>query len=1486
MKVKPKLYLNGSPQTAEEGSLAFARNMKIDNDGNLVCDYGYENIAALDELSIIGHIIGLDNKIYLFTKEKIVEYDEITQLYSTIQCSWTYSGGEITGCVNTNIVGETILTIAEYKEGIDIPIKHINLSHCSINDNESIYCQSPICPTANLILSDTYVKVIPNGVYLFFIRYKIRKDVYTDWFICSRPIFSGNSESINTFQGGLKYINLHKDSAKSFVFNLQFSQKDNIDQYKEFQLGFIITHDDATDARIWKSFDINTITIYFDYENIIETDIDSLLKTSYELYNVKNVTAFKNKLYISNYKETNFNPENLLKEKITDYIDIEPVVKSLSDGSDQTSINLGGYDLLYDSTSQSYNKTTSGLSISSIIQKKYFNYDSDSLIKLNTTEVKDAVVFNVRGKNNREADIAIINKIENKIYNNAVFGKNYDKPLYSGYTTDSGKLGFNHRPYSVSYYQPVIWNSFTDDNNHPWYNIGLTFAFGSCDENKINALDKAPFNAYNLKYNSVFVGHYGACWKALDKWFGTTGITNIKNTLKKEIKDRSFFVKTYIEVTYGAKSYKIGYKDIMDSDNYAGENTRFYPDITGSAGISGLMKDYKENPHLYYRDGDLEFIDMSFCSTDPLVDDGNENLYADIKYWVFEVLWARISGITKDGKILLNLSDLNGPSNAEISNVTIYFKKIEFNVESSDIVNTSDELDIEFKVSMKTTNYSALCAVSFDENILTINSKKDYIKQQPTLMPFTKYKAYIHLVDNHNIITNGIYLKDICYDSGLANNKIIILTYKRLKEFFDSNYKSFFISLTNIGDIIIEGFGYTKVENSNTHILNCLEIDTLLYNINDNITIIDSKNNVITNNAIYYSSGSSYPYLAFGNCGYVSWTSSEEYDSSKIFYIRITRKIEEIEKNTLIKASGFIPLSGENDKYYEIIDGYYDSWFCKVKKPDFGLCSSCYVSGNDVYSIDRNTLKLTEFSSYKQIVDSKEYYIKSNFNLNYLSLYEDIKDTIFSIGSASSGEKQVAKVINSSIISYIYELKSMYKDFFNKKFSSYEDNYKIEFDNTIRVSNVLSDETFNNSVFVFEAENYYNIPTNRGIIVKLFAIGNTIYAHTKGSLYKFDANQTIMSNNEDIKLQESEPFDIGLSQVFDSQYGYGGIENKEAGCVTFDSYFFYDSKNNHIFAYNGNNQLQLIDGSIYKFLTHFKPENCKILHDNNNNRILFEFYKNIEDIENGIFYTDYPIRFVLSYNYKSKSFVSFHDITLNNTFSTRNFVYSYNNTIFEDYNPLLKLFNSEYKNWEDLNAAFTIKNIYGNATVPCNISFEYCGMIYNKALYKQESSFVVDIIMFPKQYITEVINNITYLSYENNNIVNLESELIEDDTSIANTMFLWYKINNSNVENKNPVKKLYIVSDSCVSTVVNESIDDTERPNSLLQYKGFKYDKGFWNVNYFRDANNAGNIYNYPNQTDSDKSSLIYGRFFILNFEFTEKFPVKFEEVFINSEKY
>ena len=65
---------------------------------------------------------------------------------------------------------------------------------------------------------------------------------------------------------------------------------------------------------------------------------------------------------------------------------------------------------------------------------------------------------------------------------------------------------------------------------------------------------------------------------------------------------------------------------------------------------------------------------------------------------------------------------------------------------------------------------------------------------------------------------------------------------------------------------ILTGFIWNKLSK-----VNFLELDTLLYNINDNITIINNTGTTITTTAKYYSSGSSSPSLAFGNCGYVSW---------------------------------------------------------------------------------------------------------------------------------------------------------------------------------------------------------------------------------------------------------------------------------------------------------------------------------------------------------------------------------------------------------------------------------------------------------------------------------------------------------------------------------------------------------------------------------------------------------------------------------------
>lgn len=256
----------------------------------------------------------------------IIKYDEKTDEVTFEQTGWTWSGGEITGNVIVNLNGDIILNIAEYLDDEHlIPFKSINLNKSSYADDESLYTQTPKIPIANLRYVGHFVWQIPNGTYQFFIRYKIRKGIYTNWMPCSNELFTGNSTKIDTSQGTIKYTDTSKDSSRSFIFNLDIIHNES--NLETYQLGFIVAHDDSTYAKIWKEFSISETTVYFDYKEHegVDEDIDNMLTPIFDIYNVENVVEFKNKLYVSNYAETNFNPDfrDIAKEisvdiKVTD----------------------------------------------------------------------------------------------------------------------------------------------------------------------------------------------------------------------------------------------------------------------------------------------------------------------------------------------------------------------------------------------------------------------------------------------------------------------------------------------------------------------------------------------------------------------------------------------------------------------------------------------------------------------------------------------------------------------------------------------------------------------------------------------------------------------------------------------------------------------------------------------------------------------------------------------------------------------------------------------------------------------------------------------------------------------------------------------------------------------------------------------------------------------------------------------------------------
>ena len=1431
MKVIPKLNLNQNPQNCEEGSLVFAKNMKLDSDDSLTTDFGVENLSncTTDDVNFVGHIIGLDNKIYLFSHisnsnnenyDYIYEYDEITKKATKINCGWTYSGGEIDGCVSTNISGEKILSIAEYDTTgtKNIPLKHINLSFCKNTDDESLYTQAPSVPICNLTLNNTYAKTIPNGTYVFFIRYKIRKDCYTNWYLCSNPIFGGTSTKITTLQGGVSYINYHTDAAKSFIFNVSFINESAKTLYNSFQLGFILTHDNATNARSWKEFDMNTSLIYFDYEDIKEINIDDLLSTTYNIYNVGNITNFKNKLYISNYKESEIN---------VDTSDIDSYLHINYSHSDPTGINnVNYYNLTYNDNPLIYSNTRGFYDrinyvgttyiIRRIIDKTDFEFKCSKFYKEDVIEKNKIASFDIKWDFNFNPDLCTVYNIFNDSYpNGAIFGITEERLF------NEGKIGIKEH-----YKGNGAWLYDRDTSKpHQWDSLGFTFIYGSTEEKDSSTLTSARNGVFLFNKNTKKYGIEGETeynyWASRDKGFSNEARAFIKKNIKDEIEKKSRLIYCYLELSSGTEIYNIDYSSYMNKDNYIGSTND---------------KDYG-----------IENIKSSILTSE---------IETKITDTIFSYMTNRLEGIDENGSILLLLNN----SYVRVSSATAIFKAIDFKVEEEDILDDDGHFNKRFYINAKITTYKSVCNFNLKESVI----KKDdttisALSQKPTLMPFSTYKIYAHYVDENHIITNGSFITTIEIDNAKSNVDTIDLTYSidSLTNTNANKYKAFFLSIENVGNQVMECFDYKK--KGTTNIVNCLEIDCLLYNINNNITIIDENQNIITNKAKYYSSGSSYPVLAFGNCGFITWNDNINHNNKKLYAI-ISRNNSFSKNPILTKATPYLPLKQTNSSI--INNGFYNSYFCLVKKPSFDLSSSCYVSGNDVYKVERNiTLSLSDFTGYIQLQNSTTYFIRSNFNLNYLSLTEDINDQIFSVGSSSSGIKQVAKVINSAVLSFIYELKSMYKDFRNKTFKSYNNDItKVNFDNTIRVSNVLSDETFNNSVFKFNATDYYNIPTDRGIIVKLFSIGNNIFVHTKGSLYKFNANQTIVANESDISLAESEPFEHGITQICDSQYGYAGINSKHSGCVTFDSYVFYDKQSNHIFAYSGASQLAIIDASIYKILQFYDIYHCRMIHDEKNNRILINFVVGINSKE-----------ITLSFNYKQKAFISLHDLTLNKAFNSRNICYSYNNNTFSS------LFNSDI--------ILPGPAIYGNATLA-----SYLTDASDEGTYKY-CTFSISVILFPTDNNQRsCVDNVQY-------VADIVKENIKTNKDLSKTIMDVAR--NTRI---NPVKEFFITTDECQSTSIVTTTDDNARPNSLLDYKGFKYNLGFWTSNYFRNKLYINNIYKYPNQPgieynsdgsisrkripNTDNYSLVYGKYFILTFGFIQSKPIKFENVLINDSTY
>lgn len=1325
-----------------------------------LCIYGTYSVETI--LSVEGVDIN-ENKPKLFSESCIIVYDEKEDIFKPCNCNWNYSGGIIDGCVIKNLLGEKILNIGETSETDIIPLKCINLSKSSYDDDESKYTQTPKIPITNFKFIGRFSYIIPNGVYQFFIRYKIRDEFYTDWFPVSKECFAGNSKKTTTNFGTLKFVNTHTDSDDSFIFEVNHLYNEYIKLYESFQIGFILSHDDAIYGRAWKHFTFDKTIIKFDYKAIDseEIEITEFIKPTYQIFNVGNITSFKNKLYISNYKESNFN-ENL--QNIADDI-------TITIGEQESSNSYGDY----------------------------------------TTD----------------------------IYTHG--SKTYISALYK----DGTKL-------------PISGSN------------GIIYNLLSSTSIKTNVLDKLFSNNPNVSINASHIDY--DCRTYI---MGSDIEAAIQEKTKK-ITNRL----NYVDGTLHFDKTLDGIENVKINGSYVGKT------------VDSIINRISSNVKYLSYDGN--FVDSNF------------NDASSFKITIYRKCTYKLYMYEQDDTPASNLqTPIYDSSNSELNPL------------SSSIIQTPPDITIVNPGTIKPgvlqpggdTVIKEIEDVFIQEITIGFNGDKNKVvgndisglTEYSTLIPYQQYKFYIHFVKETGEVTNG-------YLCGKENN-ILTAPYKAnadsiLYPIFGNikkpdGYVACFFSIFHCATTSSTVFNLTKYnENDELKYIegSCIELNTRLVPGSSRISCRQGNNNNIKNfNGDYYYSSDSTIIRYFGADGVIAFPKDSEIDITKNVYTLNDYESQHDNDADLIKCTPFISLDFSplvfSRSYSDFNDMTLGGFICKVYPLDRERAINYYTDGNSIYKKDVKKendtnpnasitqILLTELSKYEDferdkireftLISTEPVSVYSNFNLNYLRLSEDIKETILSYYNTSSENTKdkaepiqiLCRLISSLTMSDVYNLPSMYKDYTRKVYSIYRENEVTKFDNTVRNSTLVGDES-KVSVFKFDANDYYNVPTNRGIIINMVAVGDAILVHTQDSMFKFSGNNTLSSSDGEILQNESRPFDTGVTELFGSDFGFAGLQRKTDCILTENGYIFFDRDAKIIYMYTGNGQIVKLSDSIEKLFRYKPIDNIYFANDYYNNR----FFVSI------MFNNDVPVTLSFSLLDSIKNFVSLHDFYFLNAFNTKSNCYFLSN-IDVDVCRIDKERLAVYDKMEISNDTF-----YPNMTE-----------IKTFNVYDDETKQDIQIAKRAFVSIIDVINNLNYENVKTLNNVSWCSSNIDKEFDL---------IDNNNLSTLNMVESsdmtypclcMRIYTDTCMTNIMNFSkVSNRININDPNNYKYPRFNQGYWSLSYFRDIKNANNSFNYLDKYNdgrgnapivpdyrSDNNSLIEGKYFVIRFFFNNDFKLE-----------
>lgn len=827
-----------------------------------------------------------------------------------------------------------------------------------------------------------------------------------------------------------------------------------------------------------------------------------------------------------------------------------------------------------------------------------------------------------------------------------------------------------------------------------------------------------------------------------------------------------------------------------------------------------------------------------------------------------------------------------------------------------------------------------------------------------SLVPYQTYKFYIHYGNKFNEFTNGHYVGTIDLDlntntalASNANYKSAILAHKAILPTFGDidnpiqypeGYDRCFFSIVKVKNNVAEIFNieaetnYREYDGKKVYSGDCIELDTRLLTEITNIpvvsTVTKAKHEIIGN---YHSSFDSTNIKFFGDVGRIALNTEDTISdfTTGLTFVKINFNINE-QYAQLIKCTPYITGTTYNpeDTHNLNLTGY----ICDVSK--LNRQAHTYVAANDVYKLSRyaqgvttpdSKISLTEYTKndFEQGVDSRPAFINfvnslqtiktiySNYNLNFLSLQitpNKAVKTLTEERTVTDGNVQTKQydratywlsIFQSLELSDIYKLESTFRDYIKPLFNLYNSNItsKTIFDNTIRSSILIGDEEKVN-IYQFNGTDYYNVPTDKGIITNLAAVGETIIVHTRHSIYKFSGYNTITANGgEEVQVKEAEVFDTGIANVFGSEYGFAGLVHRNEALVTQDGYIFYDADAKVVYLYGDDIKITKLSDSIQKLFDYSDIENINFANDYYNDRIFFNIL-----FTTGKFVT-------LTFHLNTKTFISLHDFDYDKSFNTKVGCYFIkNNQIYKIDNKTVgySLLTADdnlypyYTSTVDNNKCAIVDIIFNDGyelpKVLDSISY-ICNKIYSFASSWNRN---VDIASYAEladtaKYAMKEINGNNVLILSPNApsrpgapaIYSPRHDAVLGEVSLTKRFMAEEYMNRAY-----PGYKLRIYTDCSATDLMQvDTPANTKSITDVQSYKLPRFNKGVWSLNYFRDILNANDLYGYLDQYDdgrsaasmkSDDNSLIYGKYFVARFIFNSSDNFKLENIIFNCKSY